>query len=216
MSSLRARSVYITKRESVHQSCCLWLFSIFSRHVMLDSYEKLWLRCSQPEVHWLVLQSTCDPCSVLDGSSSVMSETFWASSPSDGDNKHVRPMGIHAYHYGSTVFVPENHQNQQDVPEIRIASQEFRILSFMKQQQTNMAFPVFPESSWSFCARTYWSHVWTHWACAKDRNMQICWKCSAHAWKTRSKGKFLWSFPKRTSHPWSCMPNRSSESERRL
>ena len=74
---------------------------------------------------------------------------------------------------------------------MRIASQKFRILSFMKQQQTNTTFPVFPKSSWSFCAGTYQSHFLMHCAFAKDWNMQICsWKCSTHVWKTRSKKSF--------------------------
>ena len=75
---------------------------------------------------------------------------------------------------------------------------------------TNIAFPILPESSWSFCAGTYRSHFWTRCACAKDRNMQICsWKCSARARKTWSKKMFLQSFPKSTLHPWSCKPNRA-------
>ena len=62
-----------------------------------------------------------------------------------GQNENVLP--IHAYRYGSTMFVPENHQNQLGVPEVQIASQKFWILSFMKQQQTNTALPILPESS---------------------------------------------------------------------
>ena len=43
----------------------------------------------------------------------------------------------------------------------------------------------------AFCTRTYQSHFWTHYTCAKDRSMQICfWNCSVRAWKTRSR----WSF----------------------
>ena len=54
---------------------------------------------------------------------------------------------IHAYHYSSTVFVPENHENQSCILEIRLASQKFWILSFMKKTTANMAFPIFPKSS---------------------------------------------------------------------
>ena len=63
---------------------------------------------------------------------------------------HYKPEGliIHTYCYSATVFVPENHQNQQAVPEIWIASQKFQILSFMKQQQqANMTFLIFPKNS---------------------------------------------------------------------
>ena len=42
---------------------------------------------------------------------------------------------IHAYPYSSTVFVPENHENQYHVSEIRIASQKFQILSLMKKTE---------------------------------------------------------------------------------
>ena len=42
-----------------------------------------------------------------------------------------------------------------------------------KLTQKNTAFPIFPESSWSFCVRTYQSHFRTQCACAKDRNMQM-------------------------------------------
>ena len=41
--------------------------------------------------------------------------------------------GIHVYCHGFTLFVPENHDCQQRVLEIRIASQKFQILSFMKK-----------------------------------------------------------------------------------
>ena len=51
--------------------------------------------------------------------------------------------GIPVYCHGFTLFVPENHDSQQRVLEIRIASQKFQILSFMK----NTAFFFFPESS---------------------------------------------------------------------
>ena len=39
-----------------------------------------------------------------------------------------------------------------------------------KQQQQTQPFWFSPESSRSVCARTYWSHFWTCFACAKDRN----------------------------------------------
>ena len=41
--------------------------------------------------------------------------------------------GMHAYRFGSTVFIPENHKNQRRILEIQIASQKFRILSFMQK-----------------------------------------------------------------------------------
>ena len=64
---------------------------------------------------------------------------------------------IHAYCYSYIIiFLPENNQNQEGIPEIRIASQKFWILSFMTQeQQTNTAFPIFPEATFG-CA----AHAW--------------------------------------------------------
>ena len=50
---------------------------------------------------------------------------------------------IHAYHYGSTIFIPENHENQQGVPEIRIASQKFQILSVMGEKKQKWPFQYF-------------------------------------------------------------------------
>ena len=82
---------------------------------------------------------------------------------------------VHAYHYGSTIFVLDNHQNQEGIPEIQIASQKVWILSFMKKvQETNTFFPIFQESDRSFCARTYRSHFCMQCACAKCVDMQIC------------------------------------------
>ena len=90
---------------------------------------------------------------------------------------------IHAYHYGSNIFVPENHKNQNGIPEIWIASQKFQILSFMKQQQqANTVFPIFPESSFRFAPRvaevfvpelteaTFWrvAHAWKIEICRFD------------------------------------------------
>ena len=47
----------------------------------------------------------------------------------------VKAPFIHAYRYGSTVFVLENHENQWRVPEIWRGSQKFQILSFMKKKR---------------------------------------------------------------------------------
>ena len=69
-------------------------------------------------------------------------------------------------------------------------------LVICEKQETNTPFLIFPESSQSFSARTYWSHFWTCSACVKDRNMQICsWKCSVRArkmWRKKSFSKVSW------------------------
>ena len=91
----------------------------------------------------------------------------------------------------TTVFVPENRENQWCVLEIQIASQKFQTLSFMKTTTMNTAFLIDPGSCRSFCAWTYRSHFWLCCTGTKDRNMQICSrKCSAHAQKTPSRRSF--------------------------
>ena len=69
---------------------------------------------------------------------------------------------------------------------------KFWILSCMKTKEKNkQGLSVSSESSQSVCTRTFRNRLLRRWACAKDRNMQVCsWKSSACARKTRSRRGF--------------------------
>ena len=111
-------------------------------------------------------------------------------------------VGLHAYCYGLTVFVPENHGNQWRVPEILIASQKFPdpVIYEKKTIDKHCLFRFFPESSWSVCAGTYQSHFWTCCTCAKYRNNACLLSEVFCAWvKDTKQNKFLQSFCKAAS-----------------
>ena len=59
--------------------------------------------------------------------------------------------GMHVYCHGFTLFVPENHDSQQRVLEIRIASQKFQILSFMKNNNKHCLFDFSQEQPKRLC-----------------------------------------------------------------
>ena len=62
-----------------------------------------------------------------------------------------------------------------------------KVLDFVVRQKTQ-SFRFFMSVAEAFCTGTYRSHFLMRYACAKDRNMQICSrKCHVRARKTRSR-----------------------------